>query len=203
MNEGLFEKRFNSSDIVVNDDEGTNIPAGSAEPIAEAVLMDETPYQETSMGGTVAEVVYPLDQEIVQESPVDEAIPLDAPKVGDIPFTPMGETYTHEAPVDKTIIHEATFGTNSGTSAALLKPEESEHFRTRWNEIQGQFVDEPRTAVQQADALVSEVIAQLTQMFASEHSSLEEQWKQGNDVSTEDLRLALQRYRTFFNRLVV
>jgi len=64
-------------------------------------------------------------------------------------------------------------------------------------------VDEPRSAVQQADGLVSEVVEQITQMFASEHSSLEDQWKQGNDVSTEDLRKALQRYRAFFNRLVV
>jgi hypothetical protein len=87
--------------------------------------------------------------------------------------------------------------------AALLNREESEHFRTRWNEIQGKFVDEPRTAVQQADALVSEVSAQITQMFASEHTALEAQWNQGNDVSTEDLRKALQRYRSFFNRLVV
>jgi len=106
----------------------------------------------------------------------------------------MGETITHEAPIS----------TNAGSSAAaLLNREESEHFRTRWNEIQGMFVDEPRSAVQQADALVSEVIEHITQMFAKEHSSLEGQWNQGNDVSTEDLRQALQRYRSFFNRLVV
>ncbi|HEX6304516.1 MAG TPA: hypothetical protein VFZ76_10030 [Anaerolineales bacterium] len=89
------------------------------------------------------------------------------------------------------------------TAAALLSREESEHFRTRWNEIQGKFVDEPRAAVEQAYALVSEVIEQITQMFANEHSSLEGQWNQGNDVSTEDLRKALQHYRSFFNRLVV
>ena len=105
----------------------------------------------------------------------------------------MSETITHEAPID----------TNAGSLAALLDREESEHFRTRWNEIQGKFVDEPRSAVQQADALVSEVIEKITQMFASEHSSLEGQWNQGNDVSTEDLRKALQHYRSFFNRLVV
>jgi hypothetical protein len=87
--------------------------------------------------------------------------------------------------------------------AALLNQEESDHFRTRWNEIQGKFVDEPRTAVQQADALVSEVVENITQMFAKEHSSLEGQWNQGNEVSTEDLRMALQRYRSFFNRLVI
>ena len=58
-------------------------------------------------------------------------------------------------------------------------------------------------AVQQADALVSEVIEQITQTFTNEHSSLKNQWNQGNDISTEDLRKALQRYRSFFNRLVV
>jgi Na+/phosphate symporter len=105
----------------------------------------------------------------------------------------MGETITLPAPVS----------TNTGSSTSLLNREESEHFRTRWNEIQGKFVDEPRSAVQQADALVSEVIEQITQMFAKEHSSLEGQWKQGNEVSTEDFRKALQRYRSFFNRLVI
>jgi hypothetical protein len=84
-----------------------------------------------------------------------------------------------------------------------LGREESEHFRTRWNEIQGKFVDDPRAAVQQADALVSEVIEQITQMFANEHSSLEGRWNRNSDVSTEDLRKTLQRYRSFFNRLVV
>ncbi len=117
--------------------------------------------------------------------------------------SPMDETVVHENPMGETIPHEAPVGTNAGSSAALLNREESEHFRTRWNEIQGKFVDEPRSAVQQADVLVSEVVEQITQMFANEHSLLEGQWKQGNDVSTEDLRKALQRYRSFFNRLVV
>ena len=92
---------------------------------------------------------------------------------------------------------------NTGSLTALLNQEQSVFFRTRWNEIQGNFVDEPRSSVQQADALVSEVIEQITEMFSSEHGTLESQWKQGNDVSTEDLRKALQHYRSFFNRLVV
>jgi hypothetical protein len=101
------------------------------------------------------------------------------------------------------IIHEAVIVTNVGSADALLDHAESEHLRTRWNEIQGRFVDEPRSAVQQADTLVSEVIDKITEMFANEHGALEEQWKDGNDVSTEDLRQALQHYRSFFNRLVV
>ena len=118
--------------------------------------------------------------------PVDETIPST---------TPVGESISHE--------HEAPISTNAGSSTALLDREESEHLRTRWNEIQGKFVDEPRSAVQQADALVSEVIEKITKIFVNEHSSLEGQWNQGNDVSTEDLRKALQHYRSFFNRLVV
>ncbi len=84
----------------------------------------------------------------------------------------------------------------------LLNHEESGLLRTRWYEIQGKFVDEPRAAVQQADTLVSEVVEKITQIFASELSSLKGQWNQG-DFSTEDLRKALQHYRSFFNRLVV
>jgi hypothetical protein len=85
---------------------------------------------------------------------------------------------------------------------SLLNHDESEGFRLRWNEIQAKFVDEPRTAVQQADGLVTDVVDQITKMFFREHGDLELQWKQGNEVSTEDLRQALQHYRSFFNRLV-
>jgi len=65
-------------------------------------------------------------------------------------------------------------GKNVESVVALLDRDESEHFRTRWNEVQGKFVDEPRSAVQQADALVSDVIEQITQMFADEQGALEE-----------------------------
>ena len=109
----------------------------------------------------------------------------------------------HETKMVETNLQGAPISLNDGSLMALLEREESEHFRTRWNEIQGRFVDEPRSAVQQADALVSEVVEKITQMFASEHNSLESQWNQGNDVTTEDLRKALQHYRAFFNRLVV
>ena len=115
----------------------------------------------------------------------------------------VDEKIVHEGPKGETSSHGAPIGTNTGSSAPLLDLEESGRLRNRWNEVQGQFVDEPRSAVQQADALVSEVIEQISQVFAKEHSSLESQWKQGDDVSTEDPRKALQHYRSFFNRLVV
>ena len=131
-----------------------------------------------------------------KNNPVANSDPFTEKTPGDAAIVP-------ETPVVETIVHEAPISMNAGSSASLLKPEEAERFRTRWNDVQSKFVDEPRSAVQQADALVSEVIEQITQMFASEHSSLEGQWNQGSDVSTEDLRKALQRYRSFFNRLVV
>jgi hypothetical protein len=108
-----------------------------------------------------------------------------------------------ETLVEKIVTYDTLLNRSSESSEALLNHVESEQFRASWTEIQGKFVDEPRSAVQQADTLVSEVIAKITQMFASEHSSLESQWNQGTEVSTEELRQALQHYRSFFNRLVL
>ena len=110
---------------------------------------------------------------------------------------------SHETQMVETNLQETPISLNDRSLMTLLDHEESEHLRTRWNEIQGRFVDDPRSSVQQADALVSEVVEKITQMFASEHELLESQSNQGTDVSTEDLRKALQRYRSFFNRLVV
>jgi hypothetical protein len=84
----------------------------------------------------------------------------------------------------------------------LLSRGDIDDFRSRWDSIQTRFVDEPRQSVEEADSLVAEVMRQIAQMFANERSSLEEQWTRGDDVSTEDLRVALQRYRSFFNRLL-
>lgn len=87
--------------------------------------------------------------------------------------------------------------------AMTLFPEkEATDFRTRWTEIQTGFVDEPRRSVEQADALVAEVIKRLADSFAEERTKLEGQWGRGDNVSTEDLRVALRRYRSFFDRLL-
>ena len=74
--------------------------------------------------------------------------------------------------------------------------------RGRWDRIQTAFVDEPRKAVQEADELVAQAIKKLAETFADERNSLESQWDRGDNVNTEDLRLALQRYRSFFQRLL-
>ena len=87
-------------------------------------------------------------------------------------------------------------------STPLFPENEAMNFRNRWTEIQAAFVDEPRRAVEQGDALVADVIKRLASTFADERSRLEGQWGRGDNVSTEDLRVALQRYRAFFDRLL-
>jgi hypothetical protein len=84
----------------------------------------------------------------------------------------------------------------------LFAAEEAKDFRGRWDAIQGSFVDEPRKVVEQADSLVALAIERLAEMFAAERARLEGQWGRGDNVSTEDLRLALQRYRSFFGRIL-
>ena len=89
-----------------------------------------------------------------------------------------------------------------GEHAALFEQSVLSEFNTRWTDIQTGFVDEPRRSVQQADALVQDVIKRIGDSFGNERSQLEQQWDRGDEVSTEDLRVALQRYRSFFSRLL-
>jgi hypothetical protein len=85
----------------------------------------------------------------------------------------------------------------------LLPAEQSDRFEQQWNEIQTSFVDEPRQAVEKADTLVAELMQELASSFSDTRSKLEAQWdNEGEDASTEDLRVALTRYRSFFNRLL-
>jgi hypothetical protein len=84
----------------------------------------------------------------------------------------------------------------------LLNADATQTFRSRWTSIQTGFVDEPRRAVEQADSLVAEVMQHLAKTFADERTKLEGQWGRGDNVSTEELRVALQRYRSFFDRLL-
>lgn len=93
-------------------------------------------------------------------------------------------------------------GVQETDTEPLLPQDQTGGYRQRWDSIQARFVDEPRDAVQEADTLVAEVIQQLAQKFADARQKLEGQWGRGDDVSTEDLRVALQQYRSFFNRLL-
>lgn len=84
----------------------------------------------------------------------------------------------------------------------LFSEPEVNDFRSRWTNIQTAFVDEPRRAVEEADQLVASLMKKLADGFANEREGLEHQWDRGDTVSTEDLRIALQRYRSFFDRLL-
>jgi hypothetical protein len=86
--------------------------------------------------------------------------------------------------------------------APLLADDELQNILLQWKDIQAEFVDEPRKAVQDADALVAELMQRLAQMFATERDQLESRWAGGDEVSTEDLRRGLRRYRSFFERLL-
>jgi len=91
---------------------------------------------------------------------------------------------------------------NEETDGSLLPSDRTSEYRERWDGIQSRFVDDPRRSVEQADKLVIEVVQDLQTTFGSERRSLEDAWQRGDDVQTEDLRVALQRYRTFFDRLL-
>jgi len=84
----------------------------------------------------------------------------------------------------------------------LFSAKAKDDFRSRWASVQTGFVDEPRRAVEQADELVAQVMQHLAQSFSGQRASLEQHWEKSKQVSTEDLRLALKRYRSFFDRLL-
>ena len=84
----------------------------------------------------------------------------------------------------------------------LFVNDDADAYRARWSGIQAGFVDEPRHAVEEADALVAETMRRLAEVFADERRSLEAQWERTDRVSTEDLRQAMRRYRSFFERLL-
>jgi hypothetical protein len=97
---------------------------------------------------------------------------------------------------------EASRDADGDTREPLLDAPETSSFTERWREVQVDFVDRPRESVEHADALVAELMQRLASSFAEERSRLERQWDGGDDVSTEELRIALTRYRSFFDRLL-
>jgi hypothetical protein len=90
----------------------------------------------------------------------------------------------------------------TGEAGPLFPDDELHNFRARWDQVQTSFVDEPRQAVEQADSLVENVVKRIAEQFSTERAQLEKQWDSGDNVSTEDLRQALKRYRSFFDRLL-
>lgn len=98
--------------------------------------------------------------------------------------------------------NQARMDPPQGDLVPLFEENSAEKFRTRWQAIQAKFVDDPKDSVKQADVLVDEVIQNITKSFATRRDSLEKHWNGGADASTEDLRLALKQYRSFFDRLL-
>jgi hypothetical protein len=109
---------------------------------------------------------------------------------------------TDKTPVERQRVDRAASESENGRREALFPGSEAQGFQGRWGEIQASFVDEPQRSVEQADALVAEVMQRLAQVFADERDRLEKQWDRGEDSDTEALRLALRRYRSFFDRLL-
>ncbi len=93
-------------------------------------------------------------------------------------------------------------GDRDAAEDLLLPADQRQLFTAQWSDIQAHFVDQPRQAVKQADGLVVDIMQRVTAGFSHERERLEAQWEQGDDVSTEDLRVALTRYRSFFDRLI-
>ena len=117
-------------------------------------------------------------------------------------------TTAHLAGKDGPAIGQRASGTVSDQSSSdertepLFPGEDANELRGRWDSIQAGFVDEPRKAVEAADGLVAAAMKRLAETFANERAGLEAQWDRGDDVSTEDLRVALRKYRSFFGRLL-
>jgi len=97
---------------------------------------------------------------------------------------------------------ESRPGSAAADSTPLFPDDQLKDLQARWDDIQTGFVDEPRSAVEHADSLVASTMQQLAEAFAKERSKLEQQWDRGDNISTEDLRMAFQRYRSFFRRLL-
>jgi hypothetical protein len=115
---------------------------------------------------------------------------------------PLGDGQTDQPTSATQATAGSALGGGDQPPAQLLEDDELQSILVRWKDIQAEFVDEPRRAVQDADALVADLMQRLARMFASERDQLESRWASGDDVSTEDLRRGLRRYRSFFERLL-
>ena len=147
----------------------------------------------------------PGDRPGIKDSPADLARGRAAAAVLDRSDAPGDRPTISVTDHPPDVARNATPGTTATDATRhmeLFPNEDLVGYRTQWEAIQTGFVDQPRAAVEQADALVAQVVTRLTDVFARERSTLEGQWAKGDHASTEDLRIALTRYRSFFHRLL-
>jgi hypothetical protein len=112
------------------------------------------------------------------------------------------ERKTEQIRAERVSENQAPADTVNEDLEPLFEDEAAKKFRSRWLVIQSKFVDDPGDSVKQADDLVADIIKNVTMTFAERRISLEKQWKSGENISTEDMRVALKRYRAFFERLL-
>jgi hypothetical protein len=149
----------------------------------------------------VRERAYDMEEEPVIERGTNDTEPLEIAgfatarqmPISDQDIDPVGGGVNYPPAIDSQ---------PEEASAPLFEQSALQDFRSRWGEIQAGFVDNPGGAVKNADELVAEVMKRLAEGFADERANLEQEWATRNDVSTEDLRVAIRRYRSFFDRLL-
>ncbi|WP_433270298.1 hypothetical protein ACQPZF_09370 [Actinosynnema sp. CS-041913] len=151
----------------------------------------------------------PPEKRQTDQSGYDEQ-PYDREPRDNEPFAE--EPTAHQQTVDELGVHEPETGDVPAEQPAAEQPrsadeplftaDEADGYQGEWRALQADFVDDPRDAVQRADELVAQVIQSLATTFAEHKRSLEGQWQQGGQADTEELRLALRRYRSFFDRLL-
>jgi hypothetical protein len=137
-------------------------------------------------------------------APAQETTPAPAGRPGydDDNAAPLATDYAVSGHDGRGAPDAGGIAADPGSHASLLDDSELQNMTMRWKDIQAEFVDEPTTAVREADALVAELMQRLATMFATERAELENRWAGGNQVSTEELRQGLRLYRSFFERLL-
>ena len=163
------------------------------------------------MSDEIRKIQFPQHGEETELTTADLAGARQKPRDGEVESVIEAEVVELNGAASGEVSRTAAAGPGPGTATArafeeetgpLFSSNEAKALRSQWDTIQVGFVDEPRRAVEQADHLVAGTMKRLAEIFAEERGKLEAQWDKGENVSTEDLRLALRRYRSFFSRLL-
>ncbi len=174
--------------MTTHDEQATSTPTPTARPESSSAET-ESPAARSVPSATSA-------------NPSSATMTTDSPPRQDEPPIVDDESSMARAEQSQTGTLPPTAGVVPSAAELLFADDDLSRLRSRWDDVQAAFVDDPTECVQKADALVAEVVEQLTAGFSEARSRLEAQWARGEDASTEDLRLALRRYREFFQRLL-